>query len=101
MMCLALIPVVVLLTWCLCTPVERWIRAHAIDSDEGDELEMGRTCAWGTIRALYGGHHLRYFYLRLPSWSWELSLCRDEHRWHQRVLWWTSYRGWSVQLWPE
>jgi hypothetical protein len=99
---LALLPLLVLAIWLSITPIERWIKAHARNQIEGNDITVcSTTCAWGTIRCLTSSRYdSRYFYLKLPSFAWERDYCRNEYRWHQRVLWWSSYRGWGVQIWP-
>lgn len=81
---------------------EAWIRSHATDLDEGCEHPRA-WCAWGRVRSViyerdYGTY--RYFFLKLPSYEWGPHWHSDLMGWRQRVLWWSTGRGWSLQSWP-
>lgn len=80
---------------------EAWIRRHATDYTEGDWPAPAGWCHWGRITPLDGDEPvIRYAFLRLPSYEWRWHWLKHEECWHQRVIWWSSYRGWSLQSWP-
>lgn len=71
---------------------DQFDRHFAIDVEWGDMLPA-RWLAWGLTgeRA-----DRRYFFLKLPSWSFEYHIEWDADRWGQRALLWISGRGWRV-----
>jgi hypothetical protein len=73
--------------------LDRFDRRFAVDVWWYEELPA-RWLAWGLMgeRATVGER--RYFFLRLPSWSYEYSPVHDDDLWCQRAVLWVAGRGW-------
>jgi hypothetical protein len=92
---LALIPLLALVAWLFLTPLDAWIERHTTWIEEGYEFPDQQIAYVRVKPSRYApGIDLRYFFARLPSFSWELNLPRDEYAWHQLVCCWSSHRGW-------
>lgn len=95
---LAMIPGFVLLTTLLGDWFDRWRDRHTIRMWEGELLPKSRWTFF-TFRDRNHGDQ-RGFMLRLSSYAWEEDNCRMTECWHERILFWTSTRGWWITLAP-
>lgn len=77
--------------------LDRWIARHTESTEWGCVISKKR---WSflRIRNPVTGAERRGFYLRLPSWAWELDVYRDEYCWLQRTLVWFDDTGWRTVL---
>lgn len=74
---------------------DRFERRYALDRMRGQRPPK-RWLAWGLFDPGQTTHWLRYFQLRLSSYSWEYDWSRDDWSFAQRVLIWVEGRGWQI-----
>ena len=71
-------------------------RRYALDVRYGQSIDVTRWCSWGVIAWYMMREKTRYFYLKLPSWSYEYSPAWDDYRMGQRALLYIDGHGWRL-----
>lgn len=82
--------------------IDRWFAKRAVHRREGDDWGTERGLEWGIVHPYSdraNAPSITYAFVKLPSWDWRSHYWNDEFAWHQRVLWWDSFRGLHVQYW--
>ncbi len=85
--------------------ISEWFYSKAVTVGEGECLPEFKV--WCLIRRLSdprspGGEFRGYsFFLKLPSYAWEMDECNGRLCWHQRRLVHHYDFGWRLYLYPD